>query len=255
LAAGIPQSANDFIEQQLNERCRALGEIVNADVLTFSGPIVVGVDDLVRVVVEGVKGRPEAKDRLAVVLTTLGGYIEVVHRIVDTLRHHYPKHVEFIVPNSAFSAGTVLVMSGDVIRMNYYSRLGPIDPQVENNQGRMVPALGYLIMWERLLEKANNGTLTTAEAQLMIDGFDQAALYAYEQARELSVRLLREWLAKYKFKNWAKTQTDKKTVTAKMRETRAEQIARQLNETETWHSHGYGISIAVLRNELNLLIG
>jgi hypothetical protein len=39
-----------------------------------------------------------------------------------------------------------------------------------------------------------------------------------------------------------------------MRQERAEDIARTLNDTERWHSHGYGISMAVLQNDLNLLI-
>ena len=45
-------------------------------------------------------------------------------------------------------------LSGDEIYMDYYSRLGPIDPQVNNQEGRQVPALGYLKQWERLQEKA-----------------------------------------------------------------------------------------------------
>jgi len=108
-----------------------------------------------------------------------GGYLEPVHRIVDTIRHHYG-HVGFIIPNHAFSAGTVLAMSGDDIYMDYYSRLGPIDPQVQSARGRPVPALGYLVQWERLLAKAKTGELTEPEVLLMIQGFDQAELYAYE---------------------------------------------------------------------------
>ncbi len=117
--------------------------------------------------------------------------------IVETLRHHYG-YVAFVIPNCAFSAGTVLVMSGDDIYMDYYSRLGPIDPQVETENGKMVPPLGYLAQYRRLLD---------AEAQLLIDGFDQAELHKYEQARELSIALLKEWLAKYKFKDWKVTES------------------------------------------------
>ena len=90
------------------------------------------------------------------VLTTGGGYIEVAQRIADTFRKHY-QHIEFVIPNYVYSAGTVLVMCGDVIWMDYYSRLGPIDPQIENKSGRMVPALGYLRQYEKLIEKANAG--------------------------------------------------------------------------------------------------
>ncbi len=210
-----PRTANEFIEQQLGERAKALIEVFDADVLGFSGGILYGVDEIVRNVVEDMRRAAGQRSKLIVVLTTGGGYIEVVRRIVDTFRHHY-KVVEFVVPNYALSAGTVLVMSGDAIHMNYYSRLGPIDPHVQLTTGRIVPALGYLVQWERLIEKAKDGTLTTAELQLMIDGFDQAELYQFEQAKELSVRLLKEWLAAYKFKNWRTTETRKRRVTKKI---------------------------------------
>jgi hypothetical protein len=39
-----------------------------------------------------------------------------------------------------------------------------------------------------------------------------------------------------------------------MREDRAEQIARELNDPAKWHSHGYGISMEVLRRDLKLLV-
>lgn len=211
------------------------------------------MDDYVRDFAESLFRRPNKRGRLVVVLTTSGGYIEVVQRIVETLRHHYGS-VLFVVPNYAYSAGTVLAMSGNEIHMDYYSRLGPIDPQVSSDSGKFVPALGYLAQWERLLQKARDGKLTQVEMQLMIQGFDQGELYAYEQARDLSIALLKDWLVRYKFATWIKTETTKKTVTAKMRSARAVRIARILNDTEKWHSHGYGISREVLQRDVGLRI-
>ena len=248
-----PASANEFIEHQLDERILTLEEAFSADVVAYSGLIVGGVDDLLRGVIEGKRSRKPDRTKLVVCLTTAGGYIEVVQRIAETLRHHYD-YVEYVIPDFAFSAGTVLVMSGDAIHMDYYSRLGPIDPQVPRQGGSMVPALGYLIRYERLLKKARDGTITLAEIQLLIDGFDQAELYKYEQARELSITLLKDWLANYKFRNWEKTETRKMRVTKRMRTQRAASIARKLNNPEKWHSHGYGISMDVLRRDLQLKV-
>lgn len=250
----MPQNANEFIEQQLDECITALeNSSLKSDVLSFNGPLFMGVDDIVRNVIEAKRQNPQSKRRLTVILTTTGGYIEVVHRIVDTLRRHY-KYVDFIIPNYAYSAGTVFAMSGDDIYMDYYSRLGPIDPQLETQSGRQVSALGYLIQWERLIEKAQSGELTIPEIQLMIDGFDQAELYRFEQERELSIALLEEWLVKYKFKNWKITQTRGLKVTQKIRKERASKIAKELNNTEKWHTHGHGISMDVLERDLKLLI-
>ena len=251
--ASLPRNANEFIEQQLDYRIRAIETKYDADAIGFTGSLLFGVDDIVRTVVEKKSKEEPERKKLVMILTTSGGYIEVVQRIVDTLRRHY-NLVDFIVPNYAYLAGTVLVMSGDDIYMDYYSRLGPIDPQIETQTGRMVPALGYLEKYNELIKKAQNGKITIAEAQLLIQGFDQAELYQYEQARELSITLLKEWLVKYKFKNWKTTQTRKKRVTNQMKTSRAANIARELNKTRKWHSHGHGISMDVFVNDINLLI-
>jgi hypothetical protein len=66
--------------------------------------------------------------------------------------------------------------------------------------------------------------------------------------------LLKEWLVKYKFKNWKTTATRKLRVTKAMRVARAEEIAKLLNKIDKWNSHGRGIHMAVLRKDLKLLI-
>jgi hypothetical protein len=152
------------------------------------------------------------------------------------------------------SAGTVLVMSGDRIHMDYFSILGPIDPQTPRPDGSLVPAMGHLHQYERLIEKSKQGTLTTAELAFLVQRFDPAELYSYEQARKLSIVLLKEWLVKYKFRDWRRTEKRRLIVTRKMKETRADEIATILTDTETWKSHSRGIPMAVLRRRLNLKI-
>jgi len=246
-------SANEFIEQELDARVAPLEDRFGADVITFCGGLFFSVDDILRAAVERKFQERPKRNKLVIVLTTGGGYIEVVQRIVDVLRRFY-KLVDFVVPSYAYSAGTILAMSGDAIHMDYYSRLGPIDPQVQNRAGRQVPALGYLERYDELIKKAQNGTISTAEVQLIIDGFDQAELYKYQHERELSIALLKLWLVKYKFKNWKITRTRGLPVTRKMKGDRAEEIARKLNDTRKWHTHGHGISMDVLERDVNVLI-
>jgi hypothetical protein len=246
-------TANEFIEQELHQRLRAIERSFVAHAISLSGPLVDGVDDILRKAVEKRSRQRPLSTKLVVILKTEGGYIETVARMVATIRRHYGV-VDFVVPNYAYSAGTVFAMSGDSIHMDYYSRLGPIDPQIETQHGRGVSALGHLEKYNALIEKAANGTISTAETQLLIEGFDQAELYHYEQAQALSIALLEEWLAKYKFKNWTETETNHIPVTDEMRKVRAAEIGLQLNDTKRWHSHGYGISMEVLRRDLNLRI-
>lgn len=244
---------DEFVQAELDSRLGRVEEAFGTAAMTLHGSITSGIDLLIRECIEHRAKRSPDQKALTVVLTTGGGYIEVTQRIVETIRHHY-SHVNFVIPDVAYSAGTVLAMSGDAIYMDYFSRMGPIDPQVENAKGELIPALGYLERYEGLLRKADEGKITLAEVQLLIDGFNQAELYMYDQARELSISLLKKWLVEYKFKEWSETETRKIPVSPQDKEARAEEIARQLNETGRWHSHGHGISATVLEEELKLRI-
>jgi hypothetical protein len=245
----LKTSANVIIIEQLNERLCSIEDCTGGDVLVLCAPIRSGLDVVVR---EAVDALPHKKRKLTVLLETGGGYIEVTQRIAQTLRHHY-RVIDFIIPDCAYSAGTVLAMCGDEIYMDYFSVLGPIDPQVPKDD-KMVPALGYLEQYDRLIRKSQSGNLTTAELAFLINRFDPAELYMYEQARDLSISLLKEWLVKYKFKNWKKTATRKLKVTKEMRVKRAEEIAKMLNKIDKWNSHGRGIHMSVLKRDLKLLI-
>lgn len=243
------RDSNAIIEQQLDERMRAVEQALAADCLTYFGPIAPGAGDEIKDAIEATANR---RGELVFIIETPGGYIDVAERIARILRHHYGR-VDFLVPSYAMSAGTVLVMSGDAIHMDYASVLGPIDPQVQRGDD-LVPALGYLEQYQRLVDKSADGTLTSAELVFLTQNFDPAELYRYEQERELSIALLEEWLAKYKFKNWKQTETRKLKVTPSMRAERAREIAEMLNKTDRWHSHSRGIPMEVLRRDLNLLV-
>jgi hypothetical protein len=251
-----------IVEEQLDCHLAAVQKAFGGcDALAFVGPLFFGVDEAIRDAVEwihkpirGAKSKPIQKHiKLIVILDTPGGYIQVVERIADCLHKHFDS-VEFVIPNRAMSAGTILAMSGDDIWMDYFSVLGPIDPQVEGPKGELIPAHGYLVQYQRLIDKSKNKKITTAELQFLVQKFDPAELYQYEQEMNLSVTLLRRWLVQYKFRNWNETEGTHKKVTPKMKRACAEDVAHNLNNTTKWHSHGRGISMDVLRRDVNLRI-
>lgn len=241
-------SLNHEAGKKLDGLLAEIEEELGADVLTLLGPIRDGVEFKVRDALEPLSPK---RHKLAVVIQTNGGLVEVVERIVHIIRYFY-QEVVFIVPDIAMSAGTVFVMSGDAIMMDYFSCLGPIDPQVVRDD-KLVPALSYLIQYDRLIDKASNGTLTNAEFAIL-SRFDLAELHQFEMARDLSISLLVKWLATYKFKDWTTTETRKVPVTSEERERRAEEIAKLLMDNRRWGSHGRGIPMSTLRDELNLRI-
>ena len=100
--------------------------------------------------------------------------------------------------------------------------------------------------------KKKQGTLTSADL-VLLQKLDAADLRQYELAAELSVRLIQDWLVKYKFKDWSTHGTTKKTVTNEEKEKRAEEVAQALNDQERWGTHRRGINRDVL-SELKLKI-
>lgn len=236
---------------QLNEYLVKIEKVLEADVLTIFSPIVHGLENTVKDAVELFKDR---QPKIAVVLDTVGGVVEVVDRIVSVIRHHYDE-VDFLIPDRAMSAGTVFVMAGDRIFMSYFSCLGPIDPQIEKD-GKLVPALAYLNQYQRLCEKAAAGELNSAEL-ILLNKFDLGELYQFEQACELSRELLTNWLSTFKFKDWNTHSVDNAPVTDDEKKQRAEEIAAVLSDNERWHSHGRMISRDTLISDpdLRLKIG
>ena len=237
------------IKHDLDKSLKEIGEMLNADTMTIISPIIYGLDLTLKNVLDQFK--PKKKDSLAVILETPGGLVEIVERMVVSIRNSYDELI-VIIPDRAMSAGTIFALSADRILMNYFSALGPIDPQIEKD-GKLVPALSYLIQYERLNAKARNSKLTTAEYALL-QKLDLGELHQFEQARELSRELLIKWLSQYKFKNWNVTESRKKSVTGEMKKVRAKKIADILNDPQRWHSHARSIQMETLTNEIGLKI-
>ena len=243
-----PPTTDDSAREWAATHLRAIEEMLDADGLTIISPMHGGLEHRVKIAIEA---REERRRTLFVILNTPGGVVEIVERIVRVLRQHY-EEVKFIVPDRAMSAGTVLAMSGDEIMMDYHSCLGPIDPQLVRDD-RLVPALSYLAQYENLIAKSMQGELSTAEL-VLLEKLDLAELHQFELARDLSVDLLKRWLTSYKFKDWNTTETSGTRVTTEMKEHRATEIARQLNDQKRWLTHSRGIDMKTLRDELRLKI-
>lgn len=247
-----------FIRYIIDHKREAIEEDFDADVLSYYGPIGSWALKPFRLALEGIAKDDSRmrKERIAIVLNTGGGEVEAVERMVEMIRRWY-REVYFIVPQMAMSAGTIFCMSGDKIFMDYTSALGPIDPQVQEKGGNFVPALGYLDKFNEILEKSRANQLSAVEFAIA-QNQDMALLRRYEQARDLSVDLLKKWLVEYKFKDWTLHRSpgpsQGQPVTEEEKAERAQTIAAQLGDNHLWHSHGRMIGIGTLSKVLRLEI-
>ena len=244
---------DNTIKDELTNRLVKIEKHFDGEVGFYYGAIEPGIIKTFRDFIEKIAEHPNKKDLLIFFVNTPGGSAESAEKMVEIIRFHF-NEVYFVVPDFALSAGTILCMSGDRIYMDYSSSLGPIDPQVHNGK-EWVPALGYLDKVAEMLEKAERGNLTEAEF-LILQNQDLAVLSRYEQARDLTVTLLKKWLVEYKFDNWTVHQTEKKgqPVTEDEKKERAEEIAKMLGDNKLWHSHGRMIGPDTLQNVLRLKI-
>jgi hypothetical protein len=237
-----PDHFDRSIFEFVNQQAKNLEDILASDVIFYHGSIYPqyfrGFRDFVEQVRASSKRTEEA---VSVILRTGGGSAETTERMVGVLRKHY-NTVNFVVPDVAMSAGTIFCMSGDRIYMDYASTLGPIDPQVPTpDTGDYVPALGYL---DKVQEITKKGQLAPADV-VMLKSLDLAKLALFEQARDLSVDLLKKWLVEYKFRNWTRHRTTNPgaPVTDHEKAERAEQIARDLADHRRWRSHGRSLDV------------
>lgn len=246
----MKQPIDEAAKKLLNSKLEDLEKYLDADVIEYYGEIFDSVEIEMKKIVEDLRKDDNSHNKCYIILTTPGGSLNPVNRMVTILRHFY-EEVNFIIPNYAYSAGTIFCMSGDNIYMSYFSALGPVDPQVQNKDGKLVAALGYLDKINELLLKAQNNEISQAEFLILKD-FDLAELRAYEQAKELAVDLIKKWLVKYKFKDWS-IHSDGSLVTIEEKNNRATEIANILSDNNEWKSHGRAINMQELE-EIGLKI-
>ncbi len=169
-----------------------------------------------------------------VLLVSNGGIAEAAERIVRVLRRRFD-HLRWLVPGNAFSAATLLCLSGDEIVIDTIGSLGPIDPQVNG-----VPARAMLRGFEevrRRLEEEGPASLTAYVP--LLAKYDVHTLEICKSAEELARELATQWLSRYMLK----CQGGDDRVTG---------IVNYLSDYDLHKSHGRSIDLTFAR-ELGLI--
>jgi len=199
---------------------------------------------------------PEVKE-IDIVLVTPGGVATQVVNFVHTLRPRFDK-VNFILLDMAMSAGTIFIMSGDDIIMSKQSKFGPIDPQVPNKDGRLVPAQSILTaikdIQERGQDALNNGKQPNWTDVQILKNIDAREIGAALSASKYSIQITKDFLEKYKFSNWKEHTSGHTPVTLDEKKLKAMEIASDLCNHEKWKDHSHFIDREAAWNECKLVI-
>lgn len=179
-------------------------------------------------------------------IETPGGSGEAAEVIADFVHEQFNK-ISYLISGEAKSAGTILVLSGDDIYMTKSGSLGPIDAQVKIGR-TVISAYDYMEWVKDKKAKADaDGTLSPFDAT-MIAQISPGELEGVNNALKFAEEMVKEWLAKYKFKDWTETETNHNEVTDEMRKEIAEQIALELTNHDKWKSHGRSLNIKNLED-------
>lgn len=240
---------------ELKKRIKKIEKQFNADCITYNGSINFDSPNIIEEALLPLITKNKHK-KLVFILTTPGGFIQSVERIVHVVRQFY-EEVYFVIPDYAYSAGTVLCMSGDEIWMNYLSVLGPIDAQIPINDEKRVSVRSYLDKIDELIEKSkkekdDEDYITLPELQMLIN-FDLGEWGELVRTENYAIERLQDFLIKYKFKNWKITEKNKNDVTDEYKKERARKIATKLSSNE-WNHHGKPLNVEILTQELELKI-
>lgn len=206
-------------------------------------PISIVYSDLTPITdqIEGLSG-----DSIDVILETSGGSGEIAEDIIKILRHKFD-HVGFIVPGSAKSAGTLMVMAGDEILMEPSSSVGPIDAQI-SFRGQIFSADALLEGLEKIREKTlKTGKLNPADFPIL-QNITPGDIQSAENALSFAQKLVTDWLAEYKFKFWDTHPSTGQPVTDAEKKAKASEIAKELCDHGRWLTHGRSIKLSDLRD-------
>jgi len=179
-----------------------------------------------------------------VLLHSPGGLAEAAERIVHLLRARFTS-VRFIIPNSAFSAATMLATSGDELVLDDTSALGPIDPQIEfrdpqTGQVSVVPTQAILEGFENAKADIRADPDVLGVYLPLLSKLDFALFEICKNANKLSESLVTEWLTSYLLRD----EEDPAT--------RATEITEYLAKHKDRLSHGRPITIGIIKDVLKI---
>jgi hypothetical protein len=175
-------------------------------------------------------------EKVDVLIHSPGGAPEATERIVELLRSKF-QHITFLIPHSAYSAATMLALSGDEVLLHPSATLGPIDPQLGN-----IPARSIRKGFDKVRELLKTEGPEALPAYLpLIEKYSLELLEICDDALLLSKELATNWLKNYMFRG----ETDKDEV--------IEKAVDFFSNYDTHKTHSRPLTFGKIR-ELNLKI-
>ncbi|MBR3363064.1 MAG: ATP-dependent Clp protease proteolytic subunit [Bacilli bacterium] len=190
-------------------------------------------------------------ENLDIYLETPGGSVTTAEEIVKYIHSEYNK-ISFVICGEAKSAGTIMAMSGNEILMTKTASLGPIDTQIPSSRG-LISAYDYIEWFNTKRKEAEKENKLNPVDEIIISKIIPGELNSAINELKYAEELVKEWLYKYKFKDWNKTERRNVEVTNAMKKRKASSIAHKLSDHNKWKVHSRSLKIEDLE-EIGLKI-
>jgi hypothetical protein len=129
-----------------------------------------------------------------VLLHSPGGRPDATERIVGILRSKF-EEVNFLIPHSAYSAATMLALSGNSVILHPSATLGPIDPQING-----IPARSIKRGFEKVKDIIKSEGPESLPAYIpLIEKYSLDLLELCDDSEKLSKSLVSDWIIRYMF--------------------------------------------------------
>ena len=236
------QSAGDAVRVQY---VKELAEYTGRNVFTYysawmyrnpSTPnLNIGDDDL-NAFMQAVHSVDRSKG-LDLVLHTPGGSVAAAEQIVTYLRDMFDGDVRAIVPQGAYSAGTLICCAAHEILMGKESSLGPIDPLLNGK-----PAQSVVDEFDRAIKDVEENPHSLPIWQTIIGKYHPSFLEECRHALELSRTMASTWLRTGVFRKMGDETAAQ----------RAEAAATALADHVRWKTHGRHLSVKVIQEDVGI---
>jgi ATP-dependent protease ClpP protease subunit len=134
-------------------------------------------------------------NNLDVIVDSFGGDADAAYHISKLLESNFSGEISYIIPRYAKSATTLLICGGNKIVMGETSELGPLDPQIAQQEGGFISAKSVqstLELIEEHLEKKDKVGLQLAT--ILASRLNPLTLGQYESTMKIAQEYQKELL-------------------------------------------------------------
>jgi len=134
-------------------------------------------------------------DDIHVIIESGGGDADAAYHIATLLHSHFKGTIKYIIPRFAKSAATLLVCGGNKIVMGETSELGPLDPQIPQNDGSYISAKAVHSTLELIKKYLSEGDKHALElATILSSRLNPLILGQYESTLKIAQEYQEELL-------------------------------------------------------------